>query len=158
MTVNITVGGVEYPVPSSASDTNWAAQQVDFELAVAAQLDTNTSDIATLGAQLIFTAITPLNGWGNAGSPALAWAKATNGMVTVRGFIDTGASGTVCGTLPSGSRPAAATRMLAVLASDDACWVEVRTNGDIFIGNVITTHGGDVGDGLYLNFQFSTAA
>jgi hypothetical protein len=34
MTVPITVDGVTYPVPSAATDTNWAAQQVAFEQAV----------------------------------------------------------------------------------------------------------------------------
>lgn len=34
--INITVGGVAYPVPSSAADTNWAAQQIAFQKALAA--------------------------------------------------------------------------------------------------------------------------
>ena len=35
MTVSITVDGVAFDVPSSASDTNWAAKQVAFEQALA---------------------------------------------------------------------------------------------------------------------------
>jgi len=33
--INITVNGVSYPVPSSAADVNWAADQVAFEQALA---------------------------------------------------------------------------------------------------------------------------
>lgn len=36
MSVNIVIAGVSYSVPSSAADTNWAADQVAFEQALAA--------------------------------------------------------------------------------------------------------------------------
>ena len=41
MAVNITVAGVSYSVPSSAADVNWAAQQLAFEQALAAQGNTS---------------------------------------------------------------------------------------------------------------------
>lgn len=38
--ISITINGVAYDVPSSAADTNWAAQQVAFEQALVAYVNT----------------------------------------------------------------------------------------------------------------------
>ena len=40
MSISITVDGVSYPVPSSAADTNWAADQVALEQALATGVNT----------------------------------------------------------------------------------------------------------------------
>lgn len=50
--INITVGGVVYPVPSSAADDNWAARQAAFEQALAAVVTTNTADVDALEASV----------------------------------------------------------------------------------------------------------
>lgn len=46
MALTITVNGVPYPVPSSGSDQNWAAQQVAFLQALAAATNTAIADAA----------------------------------------------------------------------------------------------------------------
>lgn len=61
--IDIDLNGVTYEVPSSAADTNWAAKQVAFEQAVAADITTNADDIAALE-----TAATPAAVVGTAGS------------------------------------------------------------------------------------------
>ena len=48
MTVSITVDGVGYDVPASASDTNWAPKQVAFEQALATAINTALSGGSTL--------------------------------------------------------------------------------------------------------------
>lgn len=164
MSVTISVLGEDFEVPSSAADTNWAAQQVEFEQALAGGLDTVNTDLETLDAavsSITFVAITPLNGWSNDGGGAytLASGKARDGMVLVRGVISGGSEATVCGTLASGSRPTATLRTTATLTgSDDICTVTISTAGSITIGSVITTNGGSVGDGVTLNVVFSVAA
>lgn len=91
MTINITVAGVSLPVPSSAADTNWAAQQVAFEQAVALTASNGT-----------WTNLTPAGSWVNAGQP-LQYRVNSQGDVDVRGLLSTGASGTAIGTLPAGA-------------------------------------------------------
>lgn len=56
MSINITLDNVAYPVPSSAADTNWAADQVAFEQALAAAindavrvLNVNTTSVGNVG-------------------------------------------------------------------------------------------------------------
>lgn len=57
MTVAISINGTDYDVPATAADTNWAADQVAFEQALAAAVTTNTTDISEADA-----AITVLEG------------------------------------------------------------------------------------------------
>jgi len=80
MTVSITVDGTDYDVPSSAADTNWAADQVAFEQAVATYLDevgtesaASTAALATLSA-----AVKPTGVVGTAGSGTGITASSTN--------------------------------------------------------------------------------
>lgn len=93
MSLPITVAGVAYTVPSSAADTQWAAQQVQFEQALALAASNGT-----------WTAITPLNSWANSGQP-LQSRMNSQGDVDVRGLLNSGSSGTVFGTLPAGQKP-----------------------------------------------------
>ncbi len=95
MSVNITIAGVVYPVPSSAADTNWAADQVAFEQALAAALAPPT-----------WTALSLQNSWANmSGKQAAQATKDATGRVWLRGWVNTGASGSVVTTLVAGRRP-----------------------------------------------------
>jgi len=48
LSVSITVDGTAYSVPSGAADTNWAAQQVAFEQAVAAAVNSALTSIGRI--------------------------------------------------------------------------------------------------------------
>jgi hypothetical protein len=52
MSINITVNGTAYTVPSSAVDTNWAAQQVAFLQALASMANTSP--------RVIYSSVTPV--------------------------------------------------------------------------------------------------
>jgi hypothetical protein len=97
MTVSITVAGTSFPVPSNASNTNWAAQQVAFQQAVAAGIN-------NLRAALTWHTATPAAGW----SGTLQYAKDIQGRVWLRGYLTiSGSILSLMTTLPSGYRPPA---------------------------------------------------
>ncbi len=48
MSLVITVAGVDYTVPSSAADTNWAAQVIAFWQALAAAIEASADDVVLL--------------------------------------------------------------------------------------------------------------
>jgi hypothetical protein len=97
VTIAITVNGAAYPVPSSAADTNWAAQQIAFEQALAAALAAPT-----------WIPIAGENSWVSDGSmpSAGAYYKDSAGTVRFRFSIQAGVLATRAFTLPSGYRPA----------------------------------------------------
>lgn len=163
--IDISVLGVAYPVPSNASDTNWAAKQVAFEQALAAAVNGSATDIEELTEQLValqaptFTAVTPINGWANTGGGAFLLASSKVGRtVNVRGRIQDGVEGSVCGQLPVGMRPTATVPAIARLTNGVfLCQLDVTSSGDITVGSQIDPGGGDVGDGIAFDFSFSIA-
>jgi hypothetical protein len=96
MTIAITVGGASYLVPSSAADTNWAAQQIAFEQALAAAIGEPT-----------WIAIAGENSWVSDGTMPSAgeYYKDSAGTVHFRFSIQSGVLSTRAFTLPSGYRP-----------------------------------------------------
>jgi hypothetical protein len=129
--IDIDVWGVDYQVPSSAADTNWAAKQVAFEQAVATALN-------ELIETPVWTPLTLVNGWVANGAVAPAYYVDRFGFVHFRGAMSGGASGTVCATLPVAARPSGAggTLVLGPLASGGICSVAVSITGDITVTNI----------------------
>lgn len=160
MALNINILGVNYPVPTNASDTNWAATQVAFEQAAAAGINSVSTDLLELDESLTTVAWTPipdgqlLNSWTNN-----AWVasrtKDAAGWVTVRLNVQGGAAFSSCYQLPSGWRPLQSTSVPGVSAGY-GCTATVGTDGNI---TITPMNGADVGaDGIEVHLRFSTTA
>ncbi len=74
--ITVTVAGTDYEVPSSAADTNWAADQVAFEQALAAAIN-----------RIFKTDATPTISSGFGSSPSVT---ANNGPIAFRINVGTG--------------------------------------------------------------------
>lgn len=129
MTINITIAGTAYPVPSSAADTNWAADQVAFEQAVAAALAPPT-----------WLAPSFTNSWVNSGTgtQTAGYWKDANGTVHLRGTIKSGTNGTSAFTLPAGYRPLLSEYFL-ILMSGGVGEVVVAADGTVTVINLTGT-------------------
>ena len=127
MSVNISVNGVSYPVPSSAADTDWAAEQVAFLQALAAQ---SLKSPTVLAPSLI-------NAWANLGSSSqtAGYWKDAAGTVYLRGTITGGASLSACLVLPSGYRPSK-DEAFPVAANGGTALASVTTNGNVTLVDV----------------------
>jgi len=93
--INITVGGVQYPVPSGPSDVNWAAKLAAFWKALATQAN---------GAPLSWTSsgLSYASGW----SGSLRYAKDGAGRVWWRGSAThSGVPTTIFNSLPAAILP-----------------------------------------------------
>ncbi len=146
MSVSITINGVAYDVPSSAADTNWAADQVAFEQAIAAALAPQT-----------WTAATLINSWANlSGAGTAGHAIDSTGRVWLRGAVDSGTSETVAFVLPAGRRPLVTQYLMGQCPGTGASGaITITSNGNVTLSNMA---GGDVtNDGLSLaGLSFST--
>ena len=144
MTVTIEVDGTDYDVPSSAADTNWAAQQVAFEQAIVAYLDDVADDLETLTARFTpsFTSLSSLlvNSWVQVGGTeqVAGYWKDPSGFVHLRGQISDGASGTTAFTLPTGYRPSKTVRFV-VNAGTAPAYVSITSAGVVAPINVGTS-------------------
>jgi hypothetical protein len=128
--ISISVNGVDYDVPSSASDTNWAAAQIAFEQALAAGVSDNTTDVTALQAAVtaLQTATAPLvwhnltleMGW----LGTIQYAKDAQGRVWLRGNASASATGLI-GTLPTGYRPPGAVPAVTACVPDASGPVDV---------------------------------
>ncbi len=153
--ISIDVNGTPYEVPSSAADTNWAAQQVAWEQAVSSlatvnrerigDLETDVGNLSTLE----WTEMTPLtNGWGTqGGGETPRYAIQPNGVVWVVASIsgDT-ITGAAIYTLPvpAGSGKAAlvtieSTGVVSVVATLGSTTEEIGTGTHICISFPTTT-------------------
>lgn len=144
MTVSISVGGTSYEVPSSGTDTNWAALQLAWEQAVSAGLSAPTWVSATL-----------VNSWVtfNVADQVASYWKDANGTVHVRGRIRSGTSATVCFTLPSGYRPLKREQFV-IAAQDGTAEALIAADGTVTLTDVGT---GDVNASASLaGINFST--
>lgn len=131
MAISLTVNGTSYPVPSSAADTNWAADQIAWEQAVTSALAGPT-----------WTAPSLTNSWVNFNSSTdqiAGYYKASNGRVWLRGTIKTGASGTSAFTLPSGYRPTK--RETFPISAGDGVFslgvAQINTDGTVVLTSVL---------------------
>ncbi|QAY77930.1 hypothetical protein [Sphingosinicella sp. BN140058] len=102
---------------------------------------TNVQDaIAELAAVPATTAVTLATGWSNLGSPyggALV-RRAEDGLIAVQGtVIGSGTATTLIGTLPAGYRPGQ-TRFFAGQNGSVIRTLEVRANGEIYVGGTGT--------------------
>lgn len=152
--ISITVNGTAYSVPSSAADTNWAANQVAFEQALASYVNT----IGTLVAPPTWIAVEDadlLNSWVN-GAEKFAYYKDATGRVYLRfSALSGGAPASSPYQLPSGYRPPHETHFTC--PCDSGCYtLLVLSNGQVFIGAGIG--GGTPGSGSYCSIDFSTTA
>ena len=121
MSVDITVAGVAYPVPSSAADTDWAADQIAWEQAVSA---------ATV--PFTYSALSLASGWAG----TFQAAKDSTGRIWLRGtFGKDGAEGETITTLPSGRRPPTTVYVPAVALNggglSSVVMLQINTNGTI---------------------------
>jgi hypothetical protein len=146
--IDISIGGVDYPVPSSAADTNWAAKQVAFEQALATASDNNATNILELENEVAaldnvtWVALPLLSGWSNLGTPAAPAASYLDSfrVAHVRlGVVGGGgtASNPIC-TLPVGQRPPYDVRVLVncLDGSGDAEFV-IQPTGNIYINPLV---------------------
>lgn len=152
--ISITVNGVPYDVPSSAADTNWAADQVAFEQALAAAVNLALTDVTAL-TPTAFANLTLINSWADAG-PTPQSRKEQGDVVRLRGATDTGTSGTVATVLPVGKRPAGTQRFACmVLDGSGLASVVIDNSGNVTISNL--TAGADCSQGVSLDgITFST--
>jgi hypothetical protein len=81
-----------------------------------------------------WTALAPTGAWSNYGSsyPPLEYTKASDGLVTVQGFVKGGAVGSTIATLPAGYRPAL-TLLSAQTGYDQYSRVDVMNTGTIVV-------------------------
>lgn len=154
MSVTITINGTDYSVPSSAADTNWAANQVAWEQAVS----TYVNSIGTAVALPTWHAPSLINSWTNfgAGTAPAAYSKDATGRVWLRGAISGGANGSVAFVLPAGFRPPyTQTSLIPVLSG--VATASVDTSGNVTIQNL--TSGSDCNTLTLLDqASFSTVA
>jgi len=151
MTIEIEVTGVDYDVPSSAADTNWAAQQVAFEQALATAVNTASTDIDDLETDLaaLSAAVEPPAVVGTAGSGTGISAASTSygrnvvHQVTV-GHAALAAAGGVTQTDITLWTLPAKTRVLRVIAQID----QTFTGGSI--SALVMTCGRAAGGTQYL--------
>jgi hypothetical protein len=131
MSISITIAGVTYSVPSSAADTNWAADQVVFEQALASYLLTPPTWLAP----------SLTNSWVNAagGTTAAGYYKDTSGRVWLRGVIKTGASLSSAFTLPSGYRPTAGSENFSAVTATGLGVVIIATSGTVTIADLVNS-------------------
>lgn len=124
MSVTITINGTDYSVPSSASDTNWAANQVAWEQAVATYLNATGTTVAALTPSWTSLSSILVNSWAQLGGAyqVAGYWKDPRGFVNFRGSIHSGTAGTVAFTLPSGCRPS---KTVVLVASADQGQAEV---------------------------------
>lgn len=155
--ITLTVNGEDLEVPSSASDVNWAANQVAWEQAVTTYLNEAGADAAAAAAEPTWVTIGDpdlQNGWA-ATNYTPKRTKDVSGWVTLRISVDSGLSGTVFYTLPVGWRPPVPQSFLCVSGVFTAKAV-VNTDGTI---QLVAGNGADVtADGVELNLRFSTVA
>lgn len=145
--IDLDILDVDYPYPSSAAETNWAAQQVAAMQALAAGVNATVEP-------LTWAALTPAAPWDNkADEQATESALSANGIVYVRAALELGASGTAAFTLPAGQRPPVGL-IVPVIASGGMGTATIGVDGQVFL----TDFGGDVSAGCYLNFCFSVTA
>lgn len=166
--INITVNGIAYSVPSSAADTNWAANQIAFEQALATTINstiTSVSDLTTLLETTTWTAVSAFtNSWANLGGadqPA-QHTKTPAGIVMVRAAISSGGGGPGASafTLPVGRRPLTRQRFIcpAGTSGEFCAAVLVNTDGTVVISPGVGTAAGDIRNGTFLQLAFSTTA
>jgi hypothetical protein len=117
-------------VPSSAADTNWAAQQVAFEQALASYLLTPPTWLAP----------SLVNSWANYGSgnQNAGYYKDTAGTVHLRGLIKSGASLSTAFTLPSGYRPLATETLIGATATGIA-GIVIASTGVVTVVDLINS-------------------
>lgn len=146
--IDITVVGVDYEVPSSAADVNWAAAQIDFEQALAAAVNTLSSvtwaDLAYAGT------------WDTIVSEqSLQVSKTPAGRVTIRGGVSAGAAPLLT-TLDSDYWPTEPVRFIVPCGAsvDEMCVVTVNSNGQVNLTPAAGTVAGDVYAGTYINVSF----
>lgn len=120
MSINLTVAGVSYSVPSSAADTSWAAAQVAWEQAVSLAASNGT-----------WTNLVPQNAWVN-GAEVAQYRVNSQGDVDLRGLIESGVSGTVALILPSAAWPKH-TLAFNTANSGGTARVTVSTSGNVTI-------------------------
>jgi type II secretory pathway pseudopilin PulG len=95
-----------------------------------------------------WTTPTPVSPWVNYGGgwPTLQYTKASDGVVTVRGLVKSGATGAAIITLPAGYLPPAR-ELLTVASADLFGRVDILTTGDIILQSGSNTW-------VELNFSF----
>lgn len=127
MSIDITVAGVAYPVPSGASDTDWAAQQVALLQALAAASLTPPTVLAP----------SLINSWANlgGGSQTAGYWKDAAGNVHLRGIISGGASLSICLQLPAGYRPSKS-EAFPISANGGTALASIDTSGHVTLVDV----------------------
>jgi hypothetical protein len=149
--VSITVDGVAYDVPSSAADTNWAAEQVAFEQALA----TAVNEALTAVAAPSWTAIVTgdlTNGWtvGAVGRRSISPA----GFVTLQLSIIGGSTSAVAYTLPSGWRPPVAFNVpcMTINGTPLSCTARISANGTVEVFDDGASDPSSDGVDIYVTF------
>ena len=146
MTVSITINGTPYDVPSSAADTNWAAQQVAFEQALATFANATRTLLNDTAAYvgdwnlLEWAEMSPLaNDWEpSSGGQAPRYAQQPNGVVWIVAALEGNvgvSSGLPAFTLTEALRPNQAISFICAAGSalDKAALVTVGADGAIVI-------------------------
>jgi hypothetical protein len=121
--------------PTSKARIRYNSTLARFEQSVNGGLYVALSNVP---ASVSWTAATYLNSWASysAGTHYVAeYYKDEYGWMNIRGTINTGASGTVAFTLPTGFRPAKELQYL-MLAFGGSGQVRISANGDVTIFNV----------------------
>lgn len=172
MSININVNGTDYPVPTSAADTTWAAKTVAFWQALAAYANTLGTTATALAATVAALAVTVANlatavgarAWTDAvyanawvaNAPGLKHQKDNTGRVWFRGGAALGVSGTVACQLPVGQRPTDTVRLVAT-CSGGCAEIVIDTDGNVTPTN--QTAGADVASYVVLDgLSFTTNA
>lgn len=90
---------------------------------------------------LTWTAPTLLNSWVNygAGTAPAGYCKDALGILHIRGYVKSGASGTVVFVLPEGYRPSAVDTHL-ILTSGVSGWLNVEPDGEVKVYGTMTTY------------------
>jgi hypothetical protein len=132
--IDITVNGVDYEVPSSAADTNWAANQVAFEQALAEAVNDALEAAADAPTWI---APTLINSWVNyaGGTVAAGYYKDAQGTVHLRGAIKSGLDPNNCMQLPAGYRPTASETFL-VSCDGGLANISIATSGNVGVETV----------------------
>ncbi len=103
------------------------------------EVDTNFATKTSCG--FTWNSLTLQNSWAAYGSPAEtpSYAKNEYGIVTLKGGIKDGSTGTVCATLPTGYRPAGTRGFVTYSLNGTPAFVLIASNGEITIESGDTT-------------------